>query len=277
MKQYLDLLRDVRENGTRKPTRAVLKSTGEKIDALSVFGRQMRFNLADGFPLVTTKRVNFNAIVHELIWFLSGSTNIEYLTDNGVHIWDAWADKHGDVGPIYPAQWRDWRGSHNESHDQIARVIDGIESTVANPSSFEARRLIVSSWNIGELKDMALPPCHVLFQFDVTDGRLSCHLYQRSADFFLGVPFNIASYALLTHMIARITNLKVGDLIISFGDAHIYCNHLDQVDEQLTRDPLPLPNLAISPSLADIDDIQFSDISLENYKSHPALRGEVAV
>lgn len=277
MKQYLDLLRDVRYGGVLKPTRAVLKSTGEKIDALSLFGRQMRFNLADGFPLVTTKRTNFDAIVHELIWFLSGSTNIEYLTDNGVHIWDQWADKNGDVGPIYPTQWRDWCDRRNESHDQIARVIDGIKSVVADPGSPEARRLIVSAWNVGELKDMALPPCHILFQFEVTNGCLSCHLYQRSADLFLGVPFNIASYALLTHLIACITNLEVGDLVISFGDAHIYCNHLDQVDEQLSRTPLRLPRLVLSPSITSIDNVEFGQIHLEDYKSHSKLQGEVAV
>lgn len=276
MRQYLDLLRDVRDNGVRKPTRAKLKSTGENIDALSVFGRQVRYDLADGFPLVTTKRVNFDAIVHELLWFLSGDTNIWYLEEHGVRIWSAWADENGDLGPIYGQQFREWRGE-DDIVDQIADLIYGIKKVIADPTASVGRRLIVSAWNVADLPKMALPPCHTLFQFDVTDGRLSCQLYQRSADLFLGVPYNIASYALLTHLIAHVTGLEPGEFIHSIGDAHIYVNHLEQVDEQLKRPPYTLPSLWINPSLDDIDKVTFDDIDLFGYIPHPALRGEVAV
>ena len=277
MKQYLDLLRDVRDNGVRKPTRAKLKSTGEHIDALSVFGRQVRYDLSEGFPLVTTKRVNFGHIVHELLWFLSGDTNIKYLNDNGVHIWDEWADENGDLGPVYGFMWREWPPYGFYAVDQIARVIYDIKSVRKDPLRSAARRLIVSAWNPALVEKMALPPCHTLFQFDVTEGRLSCQLYQRSADLFLGVPYNIASYALLTHLIAHVTGLEPGEFIHSIGDAHIYVNHLEQVGEQLQRDPLPLPVLEINPALEGIDLLDFGHISLIGYTPHPALRGEVAV
>ncbi|WP_165226610.1 thymidylate synthase [Aquisphaera insulae] len=277
MRAYLDLLRDVRRHGVRKPTRAVLRSTGEKIDALSVFGRQIRFDLADGFPLVTTKKVAFGAIAHELIWFLRGSTNIAYLKEHGVKIWDEWADEDGELGPVYGKQWRSWCGPGCEPIDQIANVVAGIRAVIADPTASVGRRLVVSAWNPAEIEDMALPPCHTMFQFSVTEGRLSCQLYQRSADLFLGVPFNIASYALLTHLVARVTGLEAGDFIHTFGDAHIYTNHLDQVDEQLAREPLPLPRIEIDPGLRDLESVSREQIRLVGYRSHPALRGEVAV
>jgi len=277
MRQYLELLRDVREHGVRKPTRAVLRSTGGKIDALSVFGRQIRFDLAEGFPLVTTKRTAFGAIVHELIWFLRGSTNIAYLREHGVSIWDEWADERGELGPVYGKQWRSWTAADGRSIDQIAALVAGIRAVIADPTASVGRRLIVSAWNPAEVAEMALPPCHTLFQFNVTEGRLSCQLYQRSADLFLGVPFNIASYALLTHLVAHVTGLEPGEFIHAFGDAHIYTNHLDQVDEQLTRAPLPLPRIEIAPEVSDLSKIDRDQIRLVGYQSHPALRGEVAV
>ncbi|APW59366.1 thymidylate synthase [Paludisphaera borealis] len=277
MRQYLDLLKDVREHGVRKPTRAVLRSTGEKIDALSVFGRQIRFDLADGFPLVTTKKMAFGAIVHELIWFLRGATNIGYLREHGVGIWDEWADENGELGPIYGKQWRSWQAPDGRSIDQIAAVVAGVKAVAADPSASVGRRLIVTAWNPAEVAEMALPPCHTLFQFSVAEGRLSCQLYQRSADLFLGVPFNIASYALLTHLVAQATGLEPGDFIHTFGDAHIYSNHLDQVDEQLNRAPLSLPRLEIDPAVVDLAQIDRGQIKLIGYRSHPALRGEVAV
>ncbi len=277
MRQYLELLRDVREHGVRKPTRAVLRSTGEKIDALSVFGRQIRFDLSEGFPLVTTKRTAFGAIVHELIWFLRGSTNIAYLKERGVTIWDEWADERGELGPVYGKQWRSWTAPDGRSIDQIAALIAGVRAVIADPTASVGRRLIVSAWNPAEVAEMALPPCHTLFQFSVTEGRLSCQLYQRSADLFLGVPFNIASYALLTHLVAHVTGLAPGEFIHVFGDAHIYTNHLDQVDEQLTRVPMRLPRIEIAPEVADLSSIERDQIRLIDYQSHPALRGEVAV
>ncbi|MGP0065281.1 MAG: thymidylate synthase [Isosphaeraceae bacterium] len=277
MRQYLDLLREVHLHGDRKPTRAVLRSTGKKIDALSVFGRQIRFDLTDGFPLVTTKKVAFNAIVHELIWFLRGSTNIRYLKEHGVSIWDEWADANGELGPVYGKQWRSWTAPDGRPVDQIDYVIQGIKALKADPTASVGRRLIVSAWNPADISEMALPPCHTLFQFDVTDGRLSCQLYQRSADLFLGVPFNIASYALLTHVVAHLTDLTVGEFIHTFGDAHIYSNHLSQVDEQLGREPLPLPRLEIDPQVHDLAALAREHIRLIGYRSHPPLQGEVAV
>jgi thymidylate synthase len=277
MKMYLELLRDVRENGVRKPTRAILRSTGEKIDALSVFGRQIRFHLNDGFPLVTTKRIAFNAIVHELIWFLRGSTNVGYLREHGVTIWDEWADEAGELGPVYGKQWRSWTTPDGTTIDQIASVLRGIEALKEDPTASVGRRLIVTAWNPAEVPQMALPPCHTLFQFDVSAGKLSCQLYQRSADLFLGVPFNIASYALLTQLVAHVTRLDLGDFVHTIGDAHIYTNHLEQVDEQLGREPFPLPRLEIDPELRDLDAIEREQIRLVGYRSHPSLRGEVAV
>jgi thymidylate synthase len=277
MRPYLELLREVRDHGTRKPTRAVLRSTGTNIDALSVFGRQIRFDLSEGFPLVTTKRVPFHAIVHELIWFLRGSTNIRYLKEHGVTIWDEWADADGELGPVYGKQWRSWAAPDGRTIDQIDYVLRGIRAVVDDPTASVGRRLIVSAWNPAEIAEMALPPCHTLFQFNVTEGKLSCQLYQRSADLFLGVPFNIASYALLTHLVAHVTDLDVGDFIHTFGDAHIYSNHLDQVDEQLGREPFELPRLEIDPGIADLATIAREQVKLIGYRSHPPLRGEVAV
>ncbi len=277
MKQYLDLLRDVRTHGVRKPTRAVLRSTGEKIDALSVFGRQIRFDLGQGFPLVTTKRLSFSAVVHELIWFLRGSTNIAYLKEHGVTIWDEWADAEGELGPVYGKQWRSWRAPNGQAIDQIANLVAGIKAVKADPAASVGRRLIVSAWNPADIADMALPPCHTLFQFNLTEGKLSCQLYQRSADLFLGVPFNIASYALLTVLVAHVTGLVAGEFIHTFGDAHIYANHLDQVDAQLEREPLPLPHLGIELAVSDLARIEREQIKLVGYRSHPALAGEVAV
>ena len=277
MRQYLDLLRDVRTHGVRKPTRAVLRSTGAKIDALSVFGRQIRFDLGQGFPLVTTKRLSFNAIVHELIWFLRGSTNIAYLKEHGVTIWDEWADAEGELGPVYGKQWRSWRAPDGQAIDQIANLVAGIKAVKADPAASVGRRLIVSAWNPADIAAMALPPCHTLFQFNLTEGKLSCQLYQRSADLFLGVPFNIASYALLTILVAHVTGLAAGEFIHTFGDAHIYANHLDQVDAQLEREPLPLPHLGIEPAVSDLARIERQQIKLVGYRSHPALAGEVAV
>jgi thymidylate synthase len=277
MRQYLDLLRDVRTHGVRKPTRAALRSTGEKIDALGVFGRQIRFDLTEGFPLVTTKKVPFGAIVHELIWFLRGSTNIAYLKEHGVTIWDEWADEEGELGPVYGKQWRSWQAPDGRTVDQIANLADSIRAVTADPAASVGRRLIVSAWNPAEIAAMALPPCHVLFQLSVTGERLSCQLYQRSADLFLGVPFNIASYALLTHLLAHVTGLAPGEFIHTFGDAHIYTNHLEQVDIQLAREPLSLPRLEVDPEVKDLAHLERSQIRLLGYRSHPALAGEVAV
>jgi thymidylate synthase len=264
MRQYLDLMRDVLEHGTRKSDRT---GTG----TLSVFGRQMRFDLAEGFPLVTTKKVHLKSIVHELIWFLSGDTNIAYLKANGVSIWDEWADGNGDLGPVYGAEWRSWPTPKGGSIDQIKQVVADIK---AKPDS---RRLIVSAWNPADVDKQALPPCHVLFQFYVAGGRLSCQLYQRSADVFLGVPFNIASYALLTMMIAQVCGLKPGEFVHSLGDTHLYLNHLDQAREQLSREPRPLPRMHLNPDVQSIFDFVYDDFRLEGYNPHPAIKAPVAV
>lgn len=264
MKQYLDLMRTVRENGVYKDDRT---GTG----TYSLFGHQMRFDLSQGFPLVTTKKMFLKGIIHELLWFLSGSTNIRYLTDHNVHIWDEWADEHGELGPVYGSQWRSWPGPDGDTIDQIARVVHDIQH---NPDS---RRHIVSAWNVAEVDNMALPPCHTLFQFYVAEGRLSCQLYQRSADIFLGVPFNIASYALLTLMIAQVTGLKVGDFVHTFGDAHIYSNHIEQVDTQLDRLPLPLPIMTINPEVKDIFGFTYEDFTLSHYESHQGIKAPIAV
>ncbi|HSX59282.1 MAG TPA: thymidylate synthase [Tahibacter sp.] len=264
MRAYLDLVQDILDNGVRKSDRT---GTG----TLSVFGRQLRFDLAHGFPLVTTKKLYLRAIVHELLWFLRGDTNIAYLRDNRVTIWDEWADANGDLGPVYGKQWRAWEGADGRTIDQIRWVVDEIRR---NPDS---RRLVVSAWNVGELDRMALMPCHALFQFHVAGGRLSCQLYQRSADVFLGVPFNIASYALLTQMIAQVCDLAPGDFVHTFGDAHIYLNHIDQVREQLAREPLPLPTLKLNPHVRSLFEFRFEDVVIENYRSHAPIKGEVAV
>jgi thymidylate synthase len=264
MRQYLDLLRDVLENGAEKSDRT---GTGTR----SLFGRQIRFDLADGFPLVTTKKLHTKSIVHELLWFLRGETNIAYLKENGVSIWDEWADADGNLGPVYGKQWRSWQGTDGKAIDQIAWLIDEIKR---NPDS---RRLVVNAWNVADLPKMALAPCHCLFQFHVANGRLSCQLYQRSADIFLGVPFNIASYALLTHLIAQVCNLAPGDFVHSFGDVHLYNNHVDQARTQLAREPLPLPKLKLNPGVGSIFDFRFEDIAIEGYRSHPAIKAPVAV
>ncbi len=279
MRNYLDLLRHVLENGTRVPTRATVN--GQPIDALSIFGAQLRFNLADGFPAVTTKKLALNAVIHELIWFLSGSTNIGYLKRNGVTIWDKWADENGELGPIYGKQWRAWECPDGRTIDQIANVIDGICEVKANPRASVGRRLIVSAWNPADIDAMALPPCHAFFQFSLSPGpdhRLSCQLYQRSADLFLGVPFNIASYALLTHLIAHVCGVQVGEFVHTMGDAHIYTNHIEQVKEQLTREPLPLARLKIGKGIDPyMVGVEHEQIIVKDYQHHPALRGEVAV
>jgi thymidylate synthase len=264
MQAYLDLVRNVLDTGVRKGDRT---GTG----TLSVFGAQLRFDLAKGFPLVTTKKVHLKSIVHELLWFLAGDTNVRYLQDNGVSIWNEWADVNGDLGPVYGKQWRSWATPDGGSIDQIAGVLDEIRS---NPNS---RRMIVTAWNPADLDRMALAPCHCLFQFHVADGRLSCQLYQRSADIFLGVPFNIASYALLTQMIAHVTGLKPGDFIHTFGDAHLYINHLDQAREQLTRAPRALPTLKLNPAVKSLFDFTFEDVAVENYDPYPAIKAPVAV
>lgn len=262
MKQYLDLLKDIMENGQDGENR-----TGEC--ARKVFGRQKRFDLQEGFPLVTTKKMFLKGVIYELLWFLQGNTNIKYLLDNNVHIWDEWADENGDLGPVYGHQWRDW---NSDNIDQVKGVIERIKK---DPTD---RRLIVSAWNPSQLDQMALAPCHCLFQFDVTpDGKLNCQLYQRSCDMFLGVPFNIASYALLTMMIAQVCGLKAGEFVHTYGNAHIYHNHFEQVKVQLTRTPYPLPQMKINPSVKNIDDFRFEDFELINYQCHPALKGEVAV
>jgi thymidylate synthase len=264
MKTYLELLRHVREHGTRKEDRT---GTG----TLSVFGYQMRFDLAERFPLLTTKKVHTKSVIHELLWFLKGSTNVEYLHANGVTIWDEWAKPDGDLGPIYGYQWRSWPAPDGSHIDQLAQVLAQIR---ANPSS---RRMVVSAWNVADLPKMALMPCHALFQFYVADGKLSCQMYQRSADIFLGVPFNIASYALLTLMVAQVTGLKPGELIVTLGDAHLYLNHLGQADEQLQRTPRALPAMKLNPAVRDIDAFTFEDFTLEGYDPYPAIRAPIAV
>lgn len=264
MKQYLDLMKHVKEHGVKKEDRT---GTG----TVSVFGYQMRFNLEDGFPAMTTKKLHFKSIIHELLWFLNGDTNTKYLNDNGVSIWDEWADENGDLGPVYGAQWRSWPAADGKTIDQISGVIDQIKN---NPDS---RRLIVSAWNVGELDQMALMPCHAFFQFYVADGKLSCQLYQRSADIFLGVPFNIASYALLTMMVAQVCELRPGDFVHTLGDAHLYLNHMQQVDEQLSREPLALPVMEINPEINSIFDFKYDDFELVNYESHPSIKAPIAV
>lgn len=264
MKTYLNLMQHVLEHGTQKSDRT---GTG----TVSVFGYQMRFNLADGFPLVTTKKCHLKSIVHELLWFLQGDTNIKYLKENGVSIWDEWADEQGNLGPVYGKQWRSWSTPDGRTIDQISELIAQIKS---NPDS---RRLIVSAWNVGELDKMALAPCHAFFQFYVADGKLSCQLYQRSADIFLGVPFNIASYALLTLMIAQVCGLQPGDFVHTLGDAHLYSNHLEQTREQLSRQPRPLPTLQINPEVKDIFSFKFADFTLQGYDPHPAIKAPVAI
>jgi thymidylate synthase len=264
MKQYHQLMQHVLDHGTHKEDRT---GTG----TISVFGYQMRFNLADGFPMLTTKKLHLKSILHELIWFLNGDTNIQYLTDNGVSIWNEWADEQGNLGPVYGSQWRSWPAPDGQSIDQISQVIQQIKN---NPDS---RRLIVSAWNVGVIPQMALPPCHAFFQFYVADGKLSCQLYQRSADIFLGVPFNIASYALLTHMVAQVCDLQVGEFIHTLGDAHLYTNHLEQAKLQLTRDFRSLPQLKMNPAIKDIFDFKFEDFSIEGYDPHPHIKAAVAV
>ncbi|MDQ0155114.1 thymidylate synthase [Robertmurraya andreesenii] len=264
MKQYLDLCRHVLENGVKKQDRT---GTG----TISTFGYQMRFNLADGFPVVTTKKLHLKSIIHELLWFLSGDTNIKYLQENGVRIWNEWADEEGNLGPVYGHQWRSWTSADGTTVDQIRQLIEQIKT---NPDS---RRLIVNAWNVGDLDKMALPPCHCLFQFHVADGKLSCQLYQRSADIFLGVPFNIASYALLTLMIAQVCDLEPGEFIHTLGDAHIYNNHLEQVQLQLTREPYPLPKMKINPGVKDIFQFKYEDFELVDYVAHPHIKGAVSV
>ena len=264
MKQYLDLLDHVMKNGTDKSDRT---GTGTR----SVFGHQMRFNLQDGFPLVTTKKCHLRSIIHELLWFLTGDTNIKYLKDNGVSIWDEWADEEGNLGPVYGYQWRSWKTPDGRTIDQIAQLIETIKT---KPDS---RRLIVSAWNVSDVDNMALPPCHSLFQFYVADNKLSCQLYQRSADIFLGVPFNIASYALLTMMVAQVCDLEYGDFVHTFGDAHIYSNHFEQAKLQLSRDTRPLPIMKINPDVKDIFSFTFEDFTLEGYDPHPHIKAPVAI
>ena len=264
MQQYLTLLQHILDNGVQKADRT---GTG----TISTFGYQMRFNLQEGFPLVTTKRVHLRSIIHELLWFLKGETNIAYLKENGVSIWDEWANEAGELGPVYGKQWRSWEGADGKVVDQISDLIQQIKT---NPDS---RRLMVSAWNVAELPKMALMPCHALFQFYVAEGKLSCQLYQRSADVFLGVPFNIASYALLTMMIAQVCDLQPGEFIHTFGDVHIYSNHLDQVHLQLSRKPYPLPTMKLNPDVKNIFDFKFEDFTLENYQFHPAIKAPVAV
>ena len=264
MKQYLDLLSHVKNNGVKKEDRT---GTG----TLSTFGYQMRFDLGNGFPLLTTKKIHLKSVIHELLWFLTGNTNIKYLKENGVSIWDEWADKNGDLGPVYGSQWRSWPSSNGKSIDQISNLISSIKN---NPDS---RRLIVSAWNVGEIENMKLPPCHAFFQFYVADKKLSCQLYQRSADIFLGVPFNIASYALLTQMIAQVCKLESGDFIHTLGDAHIYLNHIEQANEQLSRNPKSLPVMNINPSINDIFNYKYEDFELHNYDPYPLIKAPVAI
>jgi thymidylate synthase len=264
MKQYLELMRHVREHGVHKEDR-----TG--VGTLSVFGYQMRFDLSAGFPAVTTKTLHLRSIIHELLWFLRGDTNIAYLNEHGVSIWDEWADSDGELGPVYGYQWRSWPGPDGSHIDQMSRLVEGI---VSNPYS---RRHMVSAWNVSEIERMALPPCHALFQFYVADGRLSCQLYQRSADVFLGVPFNIASYALLTLMIAQVTGLEVGEFVHTFGDAHLYMNHMEQVQTQLARDPYPLPSMELNPEVTSLFDFCYDDFRLIDYRHHPLIKAPIAV
>ena len=264
MQQYLDMMRLVRETGTRKEDRT---GTG----TVSIFGHQMRFDLSQGFPLVTTKKLHLRSIIHELLWFLSGDSNIRYLRENGVSIWDEWADENGDLGPVYGVQWRSWPAPDGRKIDQVAQVMQQLKETP------DSRRIILSAWNVAEIENMALPPCHCLFQFYVADGKLSCQLYQRSCDIFLGVPFNIASYALLTHMLAQQADLAVGEFIWTGGDCHLYLNHLEQADEQLSREPLPPPTLAIKRRPPSIFDYRFEDFEILNYEAHPHIKAAVAV
>jgi thymidylate synthase len=264
MQEYLDLLKDVRKNGTFKPDRT---ETG----TYSVFGRQLRVDLSKGFPLLTTKKIHLKSILHELLWFLQGSTNIRYLQENGVRIWNEWADDDGELGPVYGYQWRSWPTQDGGHIDQLAEVIESLRK---NPHS---RRHIVSAWNVADVPHMALPPCHLLFQFYVADGKLSCQLYQRSADVFLGVPFNIASYSILTLMVAQIVGLAPGEFIHTFGDVHLYSNHVDQADEQLAREPKPLPRMILNPSVRKIDDFHFENFTLEGYDPHPRIKAPIAV
>jgi thymidylate synthase len=264
MQQYLQLVQHIIDHGTEKTDRT---GTGTK----SCFGYQMRFNLAEGFPLVTTKKLHLKSIIHELLWFLKGDTNIQYLKDHGVRIWDEWADENGDLGPVYGKQWRSWEAPNGVVIDQISELIQQIKKTP------DSRRLIVSAWNVGDLSKMALMPCHNMFQFYVADGKLSCQLYQRSADVFLGVPFNIASYALLTMMIAQVCDLEYGDFVHSFGDVHLYNNHMEQANLQLSRKPFPLPIMKINPAVKDIFAFQYEDFTLENYECHPGIKAPVAV
>jgi thymidylate synthase len=264
MEQYLALLDHIISKGVKKPDRT---HTG----TLSVFGYQMRFNLEDGFPLLTTKKLHLKSIIYELLWFLRGETNIEYLSEHGVRIWNEWADEKGELGPVYGYQWRSWPAPDGTNVDQIAQVLAALQK---NPHS---RRHIVSAWNVGQISEMALPPCHLLFQFYVAEGRLSCQLYQRSADVFLGVPFNIASYALLTRMVAQVSGLEPGEFIHTLGDAHLYLNHLDQARLQLSRDPYPLPTLKLNPEIDDLFDFDYQDIELDRYRAHPHIKAEVSV
>ncbi len=264
MQQYIDLMKRAYDNGVIKEDRT---GTGIK----SVFGHQMRFDLSEGFPMVTTKKLHLKSIIHELLWFLKGTGNIQYLSENGVRIWNEWADENGDLGPVYGVQWRSWQGANGKTHDQIKNVIEQIKT---NPNS---RRLIVNAWNVGELENMALPPCHMFFQFYVANGKLSCQLYQRSADIFLGVPFNIASYALLTHMVAQVCDLEVGEFVHTLGDAHIYSNHMEQCKLQMSREPMALPKIKINPDVKNIDDFKFEDFELIGYEAHPHIKGTVAV
>ena len=264
MRQYLDLMRHVLRNGSEKNDRT---GTGTR----STFGYQMRFDLAEGFPLCTTKKLHLRSIIYELLWFLRGDTNVAYLNQHGVSIWDEWADADGDLGPVYGRQWRSWPTANGDSIDQLAELVEQIQN---NPNS---RRLLVSAWNVAQISQMALAPCHALFQFYVSDGRLSCQLYQRSADIFLGVPFNIASYALLTHMLAQVTNLKAGEFIHTFGDAHLYNNHLQEAELQLSREPRPLPQLKINPNIESLFDFSFEDFELTGYDPHPHIKAPVSI
>ena len=264
MDAYLDLMRHILKHGAEKGDRT---GTGTK----SVFGYQMRFDLGKGFPMVTTKKLHLPSIVHELLWFLKGDTNVKYLQENGVRIWNEWADENGDLGPVYGKQWRKWETKDGRIIDQVKQAIEAIKT---NPNS---RRIIVSAWNVGELEDMALMPCHAFFQFHVADGKLNCQLYQRSADVFLGVPFNIASYALLTHMMAQVCGLEAGDFVHTLGDAHLYNNHLDQAHLQVSRDPLPLPTLKLNPEIEDIDDFTYADVEVVGYNHHPHIKAPISV
>jgi thymidylate synthase len=264
MKQYLDLLSHILENGTQKPDRT---GTGTR----AVFGYQMRFDLTEGFPIVTTKKLHLKSVIHELLWFLSGDSNVRYLQENGVRIWNEWADEEGELGPVYGVQWRSWQGADGRVVDQISEVVESIQT---NPSS---RRHIVSAWNAAEIEKMALPPCHMMFQFYVAGGELSCQLYQRSADVFLGVPFNISSYALLTIMIAQVTGLRAKDFVHTFGDVHLYNNHVEQAKLQLTRQPYPLPEMKLNPAVKDISAFKFEDFELVGYQAHPHIKGAISV